>query len=388
MNLGAQKDEARQSEGIGTVRTQAFTFGNHPVPFVLESGESIGPVTLAYETYGRLDADASNAILILHALTGDAHAAGFHEGDTNPGWWDDMIGPGRAFDTDRYFVICSNILGGCKGSTGPSSENPLTKRPYGLEFPVITIGDMVNAQKRLLDHLGIDRLLAVVGGSMGGMQALQWVVSYPEKVTSAILIATTAEHTPQQIAFNEVARQAIMADPNWNNGDYYGLDLPDKGLSVARMIGHITYMSDDSMNEKFGRRVKDKKQPFKFSPEFEVEGYLHYRGYNFINRFDPNSYLYITKAVDSFTVANGKPLYKLLEGVRTRVLIIAFSSDWLYPPNQSQQIVKACKVAGADATYCELKSSYGHDAFLVEFDEQTYLYSHFLKKAYDGRRAS
>ena len=388
MNLGAQKDEARQSEGIGTVRTQAFTFGHHPVPFMLESGESIGPVTLAYETYGRLDANASNAILVLHALTGDAHAAGFHEGETNPGWWDDMIGPGRAFDTDRYFVICSNVLGGCKGSTGPSSENPLTKRPYGLEFPVITIRDMVNAQKCLLDHLGIDRLLAVAGGSMGGMQALQWVVSYPEKVTSAILIATTAEHTPQQIAFNEVGRQAIMADPNWNNGDYYGLDLPDKGLSVARMIGHITYMSDDSMSEKFGRRVKDTKQAFKFSPEFEVEGYLHYRGYNFIHRFDPNSYLYITKAVDSFAVANGKPLHKLLEGVGTKILIIAFSSDWLYPPYQSQQIVKACKMAGADATYCELKSNYGHDAFLVEFDEQTYLYTHFLKKVYDGRNAA
>ena len=388
MNLGVQKDDARHSERIGAVRTQAFTFGHHPVPFMLESGESIGPVTLAYETYGRLDANASNAVLVLHALTGDAHAAGFHEGDTNPGWWDDMIGPGRAFDTDRYFVICSNVLGGCKGSTGPSSENPLTKRPYGLEFPAITIRDMVNAQKCLLDHLGIDRLLAVAGGSMGGMQALQWVVSYPEKVTSAILIATTAEHTPQQIAFNEVGRQAIMADPNWNNGDYYGLDLPDKGLSVARMIGHITYMSDDSMSEKFGRRVKDTKQAFKFSPEFEVEGYLHYRGYNFIHRFDPNSYLYITKAVDSFAVANGKPLHKLLEGVGTKILIIAFSSDWLYPPYQSQQIVKACKMAGADATYCELKSNYGHDAFLVEFDEQTYLYTHFLKKVYDGRNAA
>ncbi len=388
MNLRAEKVEAGQHDGIGPARAQSFTFGHFPAPFILESGESIGPVTLAYETYGRLDAQASNAILILHALTGDAHAAGYHEGDTNPGWWDDMIGPGRAFDTDRYFVICSNILGGCRGSTGPSSENPLTGRPYGLEFPVVTIKDMVNAQKRLLDHLGIDRLLGVAGGSMGGMQALQWVVSYPENVASAILIATTAEHTPQQIAFNEVGRQAIMADPNWNNGDYYGLDLPDKGLSVARMIGHITYMSDDSMNEKFGRRVKDKKQPFKFSPEFEVEGYLHYRGYNFINRFDPNSYLYITKAVDSFAAANGKPLHKLLEGVGTKLLIIAFSSDWLYPPYQSQQIVKACKMAGADATYCELTSHYGHDAFLVEFDEQTYLYTHFLKKVYDGRRAA
>ncbi|MBP1747764.1 MAG: homoserine O-acetyltransferase [Deltaproteobacteria bacterium] len=373
---------------IETVETQYCTIAHPPSGFLLENGESIGPVTIAYETYGSLDPNRSNAILVLHALTGDAHAAGFHNGETSHGWWHDMIGPGKAFDTDRYFVICSNVLGGCRGSTGPSSENPDTGRPYGLEFPVITIKDMVNAQKALLENLGIDSVLAVVGGSMGGMQALQWVVSYPEKVASAILIATTSEHTPQQIAFNEVGRQAIMADPNWNNGDYYGRDLPDKGLSVARMIGHITYMSDDSMNEKFGRRVKDKKNLFKFSPEFEVEGYLHYRGYNFINRFDPNSYLYITKAVDSFSLANGKPLHKLLEGVKTRLLIIAFSSDWLYPPYQSQQIVKACKMAGNNATYCELRSNYGHDAFLVEFEEQTYLYTHFLKKVHDEQQAA
>ncbi|MHB8110041.1 MAG: homoserine O-acetyltransferase MetX [Syntrophorhabdaceae bacterium] len=373
---------------VGKVETQFFTFGHHPAPFVLENAETIGPVTLAYETYGKPDDCFSNAILVLHALTGDAHAAGFHEGEKNPGWWHDMIGPGKAFDTDRYFVICSNVLGGCRGSTGPSSENPLTKRPYGLEFPVITIKDMVKAQKKLLEHLGIHRVLAVVGGSMGGMQALEWVTSYPEKVASAILIATTSEHTPQQIAFNEVGRQAIMADPHWNNGNYYGLDLPDKGLSVARMIGHITYMSDDSMNEKFGRRVKDNRQPFKFSPEFEVEGYLHHRGYNFINRFDPNSYLYITKAVDSFAIANGKPLHRVLEGLEAKLLIIAFSSDWLYPPGQSQQIAKACKMAGIDATYCELRSRYGHDAFLVEHEEQTYLYTHFLERVYAGRKAA
>lgn len=371
---------------IGLVETRYFTFAHPPGVFALESGEGIGPVTIAYETYGALDAGRSNAILILHALTGDAHAAGCHESERDPGWWDDMIGPGKAFDTDRYFVVCSNVLGGCKGSTGPSSIRPGTGRPYGLEFPLITIKDMVNAQKLLLDHLGVETLLAVVGGSMGGMQALQWVVSYPNQVGSAILIATTSEHTPQQIAFNEVGRQAIMADPNWNNGDYYGGTLPDKGLSVARMIGHITYMSDESMNEKFGRRMKDRKQPFKFSPEFEVAGYLHYRGYNFINRFDPNSYLYITKAIDCFSLANGKPLHKLLQGIRTRLLIVAFSSDWLYPPYQSQQIVRACKMAGSDATYCELRSNYGHDAFLVEFDEQTYLYKHFLKKVHDERR--
>jgi homoserine O-acetyltransferase len=371
---------------ISLVETRYFTFAQPPAVFVLESGEVIGPVTLAYEMYGELNAGRSNAVLITHALTGDAHAAGFREGEETPGWWHDMIGPGKAFDTDRYCVICSNVLGGCKGSTGPSSEDPKTGRPYGLKFPLITIKDMIDAQKALLDHLGIEKLHAVVGGSMGGMQALQWVASYPDRVASAVLIATTSEHTPQQIAFNEVGRQAIMADPNWNNGDYYGGSLPDKGLSVARMIGHITYMSDESMNEKFGRRMKDKRQPFKFSPEFEVAGYLHYRGHSFINRFDPNSYLYITKAIDCFSLSNGKPLHKLLKGIETKILIIAFSSDWLYPPYQSQQIARACKMAGVDATYCELRSNYGHDAFLVEFDEQTYLYKHFLEKVPDERR--
>jgi homoserine O-acetyltransferase len=366
--------------GLGIVETRYFAFADE-----LESGERLWPVTLAYETYGALNADKSNALLILHALTGDAHAAGFHKGDKDPGWWDSMIGPGKAFDTDRYFVICSNVLGGCKGSTGPSSTDPKTERPYGLTFPLISIKDMVSAQRVLIDHFGIERLLAVAGGSMGGMQVLQWAVSYPERIDSAIPIASTAEHTPQQIAFNEVGRQAIMADPNWREGDYYGRSLPVKGLSVARMVGHITYMSDASMSDKFGRRYKDSKQPFKFSPEFEVEGYLQYRGDNFIKRFDPNSYLYITKAIDCFTLSNGKPLHGALKGVNAHFLIIAFTSDWLYPPYQSQQIAKACKLAGINATYCELRSTYGHDAFLVEADEQTYLISHFLKKVARGR---
>ncbi len=367
------------------VETCYYTFAD---PLPLESGESLAPVTIAYETYGALNADRSNAILLLHALTGDAHAAGFHKGEKIPGWWDSMIGPGRAFDTDRYFMICSNVLGGCKGSTGPSSMNPATGKAYGLDFPVITIGDIVNAQARLMDHLGISRLLSVAGGSMGGMQALQWVVSYPERVGSAILIATTAVHSPQQIAFNEVGRQAIMADPHWHDGDYYGRPLPVKGLSVARMIGHITYMSDDSMNEKFGRRFKDTRQPFKFSADFEVEGYLQYRGDNFIKRFDPNSYLYITKAIDYFSLATGKQLHEVLKATKSRFLVIAFSSDWLYPPYQSQQIAKACKLAGIDATYCEIRSNYGHDAFLVEFDEQAYLVTHFLRKVADNADSS
>jgi homoserine O-acetyltransferase/O-succinyltransferase len=367
----------RDKSGIGLVEPERFSFPE----MRLESGETLGPVTLEYETYGKLNSDKSNAILITHALTGDAHAAGFHKGDKNPGWWDNMIGPGKAFDTNRYFVVCSNVIGGCRGSTGPSSMNPKTGRPYGLEFPLVTIGDMVHAQARLVENLGIEKLLSVAGGSMGGMQVLQWAVSYSHKVRSAIPVATTAVHSPQQIAFNEVGRQAIMADPYWNEGNYYGRRLPVKGLSVARMVGHITYMSDESMNEKFGRRFREEKQPLKFGAEFEVEGYLHYRGDNFIKRFDPNSYLYVTKAIDYFDLSNGAGLVGLLKGIGTRFLIIAFKSDWLYPAYQSQEIARACKRAGVEAIYCELNSTYGHDAFLLEVPEQTHLVSHFLSKA-------
>jgi homoserine O-acetyltransferase len=370
----------KRDKQIGNVETQYYTFAYPPSELELESGAKFGPITLAYETYGKLNSEKTNAILIHHALTGDAHAAGFHPGDKDPGWWDNMIGPGKAFDTEHYFVVCSNVLGGCKGSTGPASINPITGRPYGLQFPVITIKDMVNAQRHFIDNLGIDKLLAVVGGSMGGMQALQWIVSYPDRVRSVIPVATTANHSPQQIAFNEVGRQAIMADPNWNEGDYYGKDLPAKGLSVARMVGHITYMSDVSMSEKFGRKFKNTKQPFKFSPEFEVEGYLQYRGDNFIKRFDPNSYLYITKAIDYFDLANGMGLQEVFKGITAPFLIIAFKSDWLYPAYQSQEIARACKLAGIDAIYCELNSNYGHDAFLVEVDEQAHLIKYFLQR--------
>ena len=371
--------DATDSDSLGIVETRYYTFAQES-PFETEGGKPLSPVTLAYETYGTLNADRSNAILILHALTGDAHAAGWHKGDKSPGWWDNMIGPGKAFDTDRYFVICSNVLGGCRGSTGPASMNPRSGKPYALEFPIITLKDMVDAQRHLVDHFAIDRLLAVSGGSMGGMQALQWVASYPERVRSAIPIATTATHSPQQIAFNEVGRQSIMSDPNWNEGNYYGGPLPAKGLSVARMVGHITYMSDVSMAEKFGRRFKNTRSNFKFDPEFEVEGYLQYRGENFINRFDPNSYLYITKAIDYFDLANGKGLTEILRGVKTRFLVIAFKSDWLYPSYQSQEIARACKRAGVEAIYAELNSTWGHDAFLIEVDEQSHLVSHFLKK--------
>jgi len=353
----------------------------------LEGGGRLGPITLAYETYGTLDADKSNAILIAHALSGDAHAAGFHPGDKAPGWWDNMIGPGKGFDTDKYFVISSNVIGGCRGSTGPSSTNPATGSPYGSDFPIVTIKDMVDAQRHLVDHLGIERLLSVSGGSMGGMQVLQWMVSYPERIRSAIPISTALKHTPQQIAFNEVGRQAIMADPNWRDGHYYAHSPPAKGLAVARMVGHITYMSETSMEEKFGRRLRESKRPVKFSPEFEVEGYLEHRGENFVKRFDANSYLYITKAMDYFDVVGSKTPSDVFRGLKAKVLVVAFKSDWLYPAHQSQEIAKACKWAGVDATYCEVHSTYGHDAFLLEAEEETRLIRHFLSSALSSRGA-
>ncbi len=368
---------------VGVVQTRSFTFAEPPDELVLESERTLGPVTLAYETYGKLNRDKTNAILVAHALSGDAHAAGFHEGDSAPGWWDVMIGPGKAFDTDRYFVICSNVIGGCKGSTGPSSTNSRTGKPYGLDFPVITIADMVEAQRHLVDHLGIEKLLCVTGGSMGGMQALQWVASYGERVRSAIPIATTLKHSPQQIAFDEVVRQSIMADPAWRQGEYYDHGQPEKGLAVARMIGHITFMSDQSMEEKFSRKLKNGQYSFDFAADFEVEGYLRKRGDHFVRRFDANSYLYITKAMDYFDLSGGRliPNGKVLS---TRFLVISFKSDWLYPSYQSQEIVRELKMKQADATYCELPSTYGHDAFLLEVEEQTTLIRHFLDKTLNG----
>ena len=366
---------------IGIVQTQFATVAED---LVIESGEKLGPVTLAYETYGELNADRSNAVLICHALSGDAHIAGYHKGEKKPGWWDDMVGHGKAFDTDKYYVICSNVLGGCKGSTGPGSVNPKTGVPYGLHFPLITIGDMVKAQQLLIKHLDIDKLRSVAGGSMGGMQALEWLRTAPDKLESAILIATAAMHSPQQIAFNEVGRQAIMADSHWQDGNYYEGRAPSKGLAVARMVGHITYMSETSMLDKFGRQQKNEKQPFKFTADFEVEGYLQNKGDSFVKRFDANSYLYITKAMDFFDLTEEKPLHEVFQGLDAKLLVIAFRSDWLYPVWQSQQIVKACKIAGLNATYCEIDSTYGHDAFLLEIEQEAHLVSHFLKRVSNG----
>jgi homoserine O-acetyltransferase len=367
------------NENSHELGTKRFTFAIPPKEMTLDFGEKLGSITIAYETFGNLNKEKTNAILILHALTGDAHAARITQRDSKPGWWEDLIGPGKGIDTDKYFVICSNVLGGCGGSTGPASINPNTRKRFGTNFPLITIGDMVQAQQNLINFLGIEKLLSVIGGSMGGMQVLQWMVSHPDRICSAIPIATTMKHSPQQIAFNETGRQAIMADPNWKRGHYYGKSIPAKGLAVARMIGHITYMSEISMTEKFGRRTKVVKDPFKFSPDFEVEGYLHYRGDNFVRRFDANSYLYLTKAIDLFDITNGQRIADIFKNLKAKVLVLAFKSDWLYPPRQSQEIVKACKLSGVESSYCEIDSTYGHDAFLLETKEETKLIGNFLR---------
>jgi len=340
----------------------------------LDCGVTLEPIECAYETYGELNADRSNAILITHAFSGDAHAAG--EG----GWWGNMIGPGLAFDTDKYFIICSNVLGGCRGTTGPGSINPETGTPWAMSFPQITIADMVRLQKKLVDRLGIKRLLSVAGGSMGGMLALDYAAAYPDHVASAIPIATTARHSAQQIAFNEVGRQAIMADPDWNGGNYYGARLPGRGLAVARMVGHITYMSDDSMREKFGRRLRSPDQ-------FEVESYLKYRGYKFVDRFDANSYIYITRAMDTFDLSQRGSLASLFERMRARFLLVSFTSDWLYPSYQSLEIASALRGWNCDVAYCNLESSYGHDAFLVEVVQLTEVVRGFLDSTFRGQPA-
>lgn len=357
-------------------------FFHHDGMLALESGQELGPVTLAYETYGTLNPMRDNAILVLHALTGDAHAAGRHASGSDSPWWETMIGPGKAFDTDRFFVVCSNIIGGCMGSTGPKSLNPLTGEPYAMDFPIITIGDMVNAQCLLMDELGIDRWYAVTGGSMGGMQALQWAVAYPERVDRCIPIATTHRLSAQSIAFDAVGRTAIMRDPNWLGGHYYGRAIPANGLAVARMIGHITYLSEQSMHEKFGRSLRHAEDyAWNFEPEFSVETYLAHRGDSFVKRFDANSYLYVTKAMDYFDLAdrtNGS-LVRAMEPVTAKFLVLSFSSDWLFPTAQSKEIVRALRLNGVDVSFMEIDSPYGHDAFLLEPEEETKLITGFLR---------
>ncbi|MGC8770796.1 MAG: homoserine O-acetyltransferase MetX [Brevinematia bacterium] len=374
---------------MGIVETKYVNFATNEKDYIkLDSGKKFGPITVAYETYGELNSDKSNAILVCHALSGNAHAAGFHKSmGHKPGWWDDVIGPGKAIDTDKYFVICSNVIGGCAGTTGPSSINPETGKPYGANFPVITIGDMVKVQKLLIDYLGIEKLLAVIGGSMGGMQALEWALRYPDNVLSSIVIAATARLSPQSIAFNAVGRNAIIRDENWNGGDYYGKVPPSVGLSIARMIGHITYLSDESMHKKFGRRLQTRNEfGFDFSKEFQVESYLDYQGNKFVEIFDANSYLYVTKAMDYFDVAAmyGKgSLEEAMKLVKSRILVISFTSDWLFPPYQSQEIVNALLKQKKDVSYYNIESSYGHDAFLLEIDLEEKIISSFVDATFE-----
>ncbi len=345
----------------------------------LRRGGVLGPITVAYERYGRLAPAGDNAILVCHALSGGAHAAGRHAGDDRAGWWDSMIGPGRAFDTDRYCVISSNVVGGCYGTTGPASIDPQTTSQFGPRFPRVTVADMVAVQRHLLDRLGIGTLAAVAGGSMGGMQALQWGVSYPDRVKSVIAIASTSAHSPQQIALNQVARRALTADPDWLGGDYYGTPGPRRGLAAARMLGHITYLCDQSMQKKFGRRRRDVAASFDLEPEFEVERYLDHQGARFVDRFDANSFLYITRALDDFDLAEG--FTSLADAFRTtsaKLLALTFSSDWLYPPGQLEEVAQAASRAGRSVVYHEIPGEHGHDGFLVDAEQQAPFIRRFL----------
>jgi homoserine O-acetyltransferase len=358
-------------------------------PLHLDSGARLDHVEIAYRTYGTLNADRSNAVLVCHALTGDQHVASAHPITGKPGWWTQMVGPGRPVDPDRHFVICSNVLGGCMGSTGPSSINPSTGQPWGLAFPVITIADMVRAQAMLVDALGVDTLFAVVGGSMGGMQALQWLADYPERLFSAVCVASAARHSAQNIALHEVGRQAIMADPDWRGGDYTAAGTrPEKGLGVARMAAHITYLSEQALQRKFGRELQRDGLSWGFDADFQVESYLRHQGAAFVDRFDANSYLYITRAMDYFDLAagHGGLLAEAFRKARDlRVCALSFTSDWLYPTPESRTIVRALNAAGARASFLEIDSDKGHDAFLLDEPVMRSAVAGFLDSAGQAR---
>lgn len=368
----------RNSE-LGVVEPHFFSFSD----LELDNGQTLAEVRVAYEVYGKLNATRDNAILICHALSGDAHVAGISAEDGRLGWWEIMVGAGKPLDTERYFIICSNVLGGCKGTTGAGSLNPATGKPYGLSFPVITVDDMVRVQKHLLDYLGIEKLLAVVGGSMGGMQALSWAVQYPERVRKVIPIATCARLSAQGIALNEIGRRAIMADARWNNGSYYEGEKPEQGLAVARMVGHISYLSDVSMTRKFGRRLRSKTgYSYSFEIDFEVESYLKHQGDSFNARFDANSYLYITRAMDYFDLTKGTgDLVAAFSKTKAEYLFISYSSDWLYPPYQSEEMVEAARASGLHVEYLAAEADMGHDSFLLETDQQGPLIAKFLESA-------
>jgi homoserine O-acetyltransferase/O-succinyltransferase len=373
-----------ETESIGIVKTNFYTFAEPPNEMQLEGGAKLGPIRLAYETYGTLNEDASNAILLFHGLSGDAHAAGRHRAeDPKPGWWDALVGPGKAFDTNRFYIICSNVIGGCRGSTGPSSVNPETGKPYGLDFPMVTIGDMIRAQRELIRGLGIEQLICVAGGSMGGMQALQWAVRFPDLTQSAMVISCSHFHDAQHIAFHTVGRESICSDPEFKQGQYAGGEGPARGLAIARMLAHITYLSEKTMRQKFGRKLRDTNAlRFDLDKEFSVESYLAYQGQQFVSRFDANSYLYISKALDYFDVGRDHgSLDEAMKKVKAKMLVLAFSSDWLYPPFQSEEIVYALTRQQKEVTYCNIDSDYGHDAFLLENDVLGKIVSGFLRGA-------
>ena len=358
-------------------------------PLRLDSGSELRELQIAYQTYGELNADRSNAILVCHALTGDQHVASINPVTGKPGWWSDMVGSGRPIDTDRYFVICSNVVGGCMGTTGPASTNPATDRVYGLELPVITVRDMVRAQAMLVDHLGIDQLFCVAGGSLGGMQVLQWAASFPDRVFTALPLATGARHSSQNIAFHEVGRQAVMADPDWRGGRYFDFGVsPRKGLAVARMAAHITYLSDEALHRKFGRNLQDRDRPtFGFDADFQLESYLRHQGIVFVERFDANSYLYLTRAMDYFDLAadHGGRLANAFLGTRTRFCVVSFTSDWLFPTSENKAVVRALNAAGASVSFVEIETDRGHDAFLLDEPELFATIRGFLSAAAEAR---
>jgi homoserine O-acetyltransferase len=358
-------------------------------PLRLDAGVELSPFQIAYQTYGTLNAERSNAVLIGHALTGDQHVANVHPVTGKGGWWETMVGPGRPIDTERYFVICPNVVGACMGTTGPASINPKTGQPWGLDFPVITIRDMVRAQAMLLDHLGIDTLFAVAGGSMGGMQVLQWAASYPERVFSALPIACSTRHSAQNIAFHEVGRQAVMADPDWRGGRYFADGIhPHRGLAVARMGAHITYLSDAALHRKFGRRFQDRDNPtFSFDADFQVESYLRHQGSSFVERFDANSYLYLTRAMDYFDLAADYDgvLAHAFKDTPTRFCVVSFTSDWLFPTSDSRAIVHALNAGGARVSFAEIVTDKGHDAFLLDEPELFAIVRGFLEGAAKSR---
>ena len=370
------------SESVGIVQPQSADFDQ---PLALESKGRLDSYTLVYETYGTLNDDKSNAILICHALSSDHHAAGKHqEDDTHAGWWDNLIGPGKPIDTNHFYVVCSNNLGGSSGSTGPSSINPATNKPYGPDFPIVTVKDWVTAQARLSDRLGIEQWAAIIGGSLGGMQVLQWSISYPERLRHAVIIASAAKLTAQNIGFNDVARQAIRTDPDFHDGNYYQHDtIPERGLRVARMLGHITYLSDDLMANKFGRNLRKKsKFDYEFNPEFEVESYLRYQGQQFVNRFDANTYLLMTKALDYFDPASehGDDLAKALNTAQCNFLVISFTSDWRFSIERSREIVRALQSNKLNVSYAEVDAPQGHDSFLLKIDNYINVMHSYLKR--------